>query len=217
MPDAVFQGDLLDVFVNRTNRFVYELYQADGTTPQALNASDVVRFKIWDDDNEDPPDLDIDSQTVTSQAFTASGAVLTSSGHGLNDGNAVRLTTSGTLPAGLSLLTTYYVVGADRTAGTFGLAATRGGSAITTTDAGSGTHTYTASSSVTINTVGSAGTTPAKVTIEVGQEDTADQTTRLAHYELAVVENATGKILPYLRGDQAANIVGSAGGAIGLD
>jgi len=53
----------------------------------------------------------------------------------------VQLTTTGTLPGGLALATTYYVqvVDADR----FQLALTAGGAAVDITDAGSGTHTIT--------------------------------------------------------------------------
>jgi hypothetical protein len=70
--------------------------------------------------------------------FTASGATLTANGHGLNDGESVTLKTTGTLPAGLSASTEYFVVNA--TTNTLQLSLTQGGSAITTTSAGSGTH-----------------------------------------------------------------------------
>lgn len=57
--------------------------------------------------------------------------------------SAVLLTTTGTLPAGFALSTTYWVVAS--TAGvSFALAATRGGSAITATTAGTGIHGLTA-------------------------------------------------------------------------
>lgn len=52
-------------------------------------------------------------------------------------GDAVRLTTSGTLPAGLSLATDYYILSGG------GLATTPTGSAVNITDTGSGTHTAT--------------------------------------------------------------------------
>ena len=57
-------------------------------------------------------------------------------GHGLYNGQLVTLTTTGTLPTGLSTNTLYYIVG--RTATTVAFALTPGGSAITYT--GSGTH-----------------------------------------------------------------------------
>lgn len=55
------------------------------------------------------------------------------------NGDTVYLTSTGTLPAGLSTATEYYVVGV--TASTLQLAATYGGAAINITDAGTGTHT----------------------------------------------------------------------------
>jgi hypothetical protein len=71
--------------------------------------------------------------------FTASGATITATGHDLINGQEVQLTTIGTLPTGLSLNTSYYIVGVS--GDTFGLSVTAGGSAITTTGSGSGTHT----------------------------------------------------------------------------
>ena len=57
----------------------------------------------------------------------------------LIDGTAVVLDSTGSLPTGLSVGTTYYVVSA--TSSTFSLAATVGGSAINTSGTQSGTHT----------------------------------------------------------------------------
>jgi hypothetical protein len=82
----------------------------------------------------------LDAQTSLSADFTASGADLTSVAHGLVDGDIVELTTTGTLPANLSTGTQYYVV--DSLDDVFGLSATEDGTAITTGDAGTGTHTF---------------------------------------------------------------------------
>ena len=71
--------------------------------------------------------------------FTASGAVLTATDHGLNDGEAVTLKTTGVLPGNLSNQREYFVVNASTN--TFGLALTKGGTAITTSSAGTGVHT----------------------------------------------------------------------------
>ena len=70
-------------------------------------------------------------------------AVLTVSAATLMPSNnsPVRLTTTGALPTGLSVATTYWVINASGT--TFNLAATKGGSAIATSSAGSGTHAVT--------------------------------------------------------------------------
>jgi len=60
-------------------------------------------------------------------------------GHGLRNGQLVTVATTNTLPAGLSVDTLYYV--RARTATSIELALTAGGSAITLSDAGTGTHT----------------------------------------------------------------------------
>jgi len=86
---------------------------------------------------------------VNSRTFTctaAGPAVLTvAAGWDIQDNTAVQLTTTGTLPAGLSLATTYYW---NRTAATTGnlstsLANADAGTYVTTSDTGTGTHTIT--------------------------------------------------------------------------
>lgn len=69
----------------------------------------------------------------------ASPSVLTWNNHGLSNDDPILLTTTGSLPTGLSTGTKYYVVNASTN--TFSLAATPGGTAINTSSAGSGTHT----------------------------------------------------------------------------
>jgi hypothetical protein len=73
--------------------------------------------------------------------FTANPStdVLTAAGHGLVDTTPVRFRSTGTLPAGLSEDTTYFV--RDATTDTFKVSATSGGAAVDVTDAGTGTHT----------------------------------------------------------------------------
>lgn len=78
------------------------------------------------------------SSTVTATATDP--GIVTYTSHGRSVGNAVRFTTTGTLPAGLSTATTYYIssiVDANR----FTVAASAGGTPIAFTDTGSGTHT----------------------------------------------------------------------------
>jgi len=80
------------------------------------------------------------SQTCT--ISVASPAVITYPNTGRNrpqNGCPVRLTTTGTLPTGLSTGVTYYVV--NSSGSTSNLALTPGGTPIATTGAGSGTHT----------------------------------------------------------------------------
>lgn len=65
--------------------------------------------------------------------FTAAVSdTITSNGHNLSDDDVVILTTSNTLPAGLSTGTPYYVI--NSTANTFELSATQGGGAVDITD-----------------------------------------------------------------------------------
>ena len=84
-----------------------------------------------------------------SGAFTADAStdVCTKSAHNLHNGDPVTVSSSGTLPGGLTAGVTYYVVSA--TADTFKLAATPGGSAQDISSAGTGTHTVTVADGTT--------------------------------------------------------------------
>ena len=84
---------------------------------------------------------------INSRTFTADVAdlVTLAAGWDIQDYTPVRLTTTGTLPAGLSLATTYYW---DRTSATTGelcasMADVDTGTQVNVTDTGSGTHTIT--------------------------------------------------------------------------
>lgn len=77
--------------------------------------------------------------TATVTITNASPGVVTWTGHALVAGDPVYLTTTGTLPTGLSVRTLYYVVNVS--GDTFQLEATVGGGAINTSSDGSGTHT----------------------------------------------------------------------------
>lgn len=80
--------------------------------------------------------------TTTCTISNANPGVITVTAETLpKNGSPVRFTTTGTLPTGLNLLTTYWVVGASGS--TYNVAATKGGAAIATSSAGSGTHTVT--------------------------------------------------------------------------
>lgn len=80
-------------------------------------------------------------KTATVTISIASPGVVTWTGHTLQNGDQVVLTTSGALPTGLAAGTTYYVV--NQATNTFQLSATAGGSAINTSGTQSGTHTAT--------------------------------------------------------------------------
>ncbi len=79
----------------------------------------------------------------SSATFTAAvTGIITSNAHGLSNDDPVQFTTTTTLPAGLSLLTIYYVQ--NVTTNTFQVSETTGnGSIIDITDTGTGTHTWT--------------------------------------------------------------------------
>lgn len=84
--------------------------------------------------------------TPSAGAFTAADTdICTKSAHGMKTGLKVQVSTTTTLPAGLSAATDYYVI--YLSASTFSLAASlsdaNAGTAIDITDAGTGTHTIT--------------------------------------------------------------------------
>jgi len=77
------------------------------------------------------------------QTFTATGAdpaVFSLTDHGLYEGDKLRFETSDTLPAGLSLLSDYYVVYNGITTDTFQVSSSKSGTPVATTDTGTGTH-----------------------------------------------------------------------------
>ncbi len=71
----------------------------------------------------------------------ASPGVFTLADHELSIGDTVWLETTGALPTGLSVDTTYYVVMNGFTASTFQLSESKGGTAIDTSGSQSGAHT----------------------------------------------------------------------------
>jgi len=72
--------------------------------------------------------------------FTISGATLTSSSHGLINGQTVKLIAATTMPTGLATATLYYVV--EKAANTFKVSTSNGGTAVTSSDSGTGTLTW---------------------------------------------------------------------------
>ncbi len=78
------------------------------------------------------------SQTFTVVGGGSPNVLATSTNHYYWNTQTVRLTTTGTLPTGLAINTTYYII--SRTDTTFKLSATRNGAEITITGSGIGTH-----------------------------------------------------------------------------
>lgn len=85
-----------------------------------------------------------DCLTQANVTIGASDGVITLNNHGFVAGAPVSFSSTGALPTGLTAGTTYYVVSTGLTQNAFRVAATPGGSAITTTAAGTGTHTVSA-------------------------------------------------------------------------
>ncbi|MFK0330716.1 tail fiber protein [Rhizobium sp. NPDC090275] len=92
----------------------------------------------------------VTNQGFSAQTFTvsiAAPAVITRAGHGFVGGERLRLSTTGALPTGLNTTSDFFVIYVD--ANTFRLASTQAnqqlGTAVTTTGAQSGTHSYTRS------------------------------------------------------------------------
>ena len=85
--------------------------------------------------------LELATKSATVTISNGSPAVVSWTGHGLPVGQSVMFTTSGALPAPLSVDIPYYLIAAGYGANAFEVSATPGGAAINTTTAGSGAHT----------------------------------------------------------------------------
>lgn len=100
--------------------------------------------RLWKMSNTDFTWVPVSKVLALTSISNASPAVFTKNGHGMAIGDAIQLTTTGALPTGLSTGTVYYIISAGFTANAFEVSATLGGSAINTSSAGSGTHSFTA-------------------------------------------------------------------------
>lgn len=78
----------------------------------------------------------------------ASPGVFTKTEHGLQAGDTVTFSTTGSLPTGLTAGTTYFVISTGLTANAFRVSATLNGSAINTSGTQSGIHSLTVTSSI---------------------------------------------------------------------
>lgn len=87
----------------------------------------------------------------TATMTIASPCVVSLASHGLTANDTIRFTTTGALPTGLTVGTTYYVLSTGLTSGTFQLSLTAGGTAITTTGTQSGVHTLYRTTPYAIN------------------------------------------------------------------
>ena len=86
----------------------------------------------------------IKSTDIASVRNTGGDLEIRSTGHGLDIGDVIRFTTTGTLPTGLALSTDYYVVAVPIN-NSFYVSATESGTPIVYTDGGTGTHSWQSS------------------------------------------------------------------------
>ena len=148
---------------------------ADVTIASPLPYTDVDWDKVTDSTVKVKNALD-PQIIITCTVATASNTI-TALGHRLDDDDTVEFKTSNTLPAGLSLNTTYYVIGSNIDAGTFKVSTSSGGSAVNITSNGTGTHKVQASSRFFGSKVIISGLdTDGSFAPRVGQTFTADGT-----------------------------------------
>jgi len=120
-----------------TNNLADALQGADNETPSGAN-----RFLTEARVRGERGAISIPGGTnlsIPAANVNAATDVITYAAHGMSDGFAVSFTTSGVIPSGLLVGTTYYVV--SSTLNTFKVALTFGGAAIDIISSGSGTHT----------------------------------------------------------------------------
>jgi hypothetical protein len=132
--------------------------------------------------------LDIQPTVSAAAANWNTGShAVSATAHGLYNQTPGQLTTTGTLPSGLSLATTYYIIWLD--VNTFALATTNGNAQsqirIAFTTQGTGTHTFTPSSAATLG-LSSTGKEMVRVTngqVFIGGSTAVTQPSELIHAE----------------------------------
>lgn len=149
---------------------------AQGEISVKSTAGDACQVSAWLEHGGSKIAVGSNGGTVFTAATTDT---ITSIAHGLSNGDVLLLTTSGTLPAGLSTVTPYYVINAA--ANTFQLSATEGGAAVDITDTGTGVHKWhNPTATVTVREHGSG---PDLFSIEMDAADLVQTTggTLLSH------------------------------------
>jgi hypothetical protein len=101
--------------------------------------------RLWKLNNSDFTWIPVSRVVALTSISNASPAVFALTAHGRQVGDAIVLSTTGALPAGLTVGTVYYIIAAGFSANAFEVALTPGGAAINTSSAGSGTHSFTGS------------------------------------------------------------------------
>lgn len=130
------------ILLNDWSRGIQQTYLGDLKNVQGIDVFSVPGVALA---NQKMDTMGVDSSSYTGRTFTADDTTdrITVSLAVFTDGQAVTLTTTGTLPAGLSTGTTYYIIAVSdavyKLAST--LANALAGTAVDITDTGSGTHT----------------------------------------------------------------------------
>jgi len=121
----------------RAGAFAYEAAATafDVAIPDEMLPSQALRDRVYNMDYLTFYGPAAEGITVTGRS---TNTLTLATGHGLYNGQLVTLTTTTTLPAGLTANTLYYIVSRTATAVSFAL--TPGGSTVTISDAGTGTH-----------------------------------------------------------------------------
>jgi hypothetical protein len=122
-------------------------------------------YEVLDADT-DTEEVTIDLPYVASTVTISIAApgVVTWAGHGLSVNDTIRFTTTGALPTGLAINTTYYVK-TVLSANTFTVSASAGGAAVTTSGTQSGTQTALVWYGVPVVAVANTVVTLASVTV----------------------------------------------------
>ncbi len=120
-------------------RGMFYARNSDGTIT-AIAATSTRLFRL---NNTDLTWVPVSKVLALTSISNATPAVFSLNSHGLAVGDAFVLSTSGSLPTGLTVGTVYYVISAGFGANSFQASATLGGSAVNTSSAGSGTHSFT--------------------------------------------------------------------------
>lgn len=120
-------------------RGFFRAHTADGSI--AIFAATSTR--LWRLNNTTFTWVPVSKALALTSISNASPAVFTLNNHGLSVGDAIVLSTDGSLPTGLTVGTVYYVISAGFGANAFEVSTSAGGSAVNTSSAGSGTHSFT--------------------------------------------------------------------------
>jgi hypothetical protein len=146
LTNAVAQGS--DLFITWTG----------GTAPTGF-------YEVLDADTAtDEVTIDLPYIEATVTISIAAPGVVTWTGHGLSVNDTIRFTTTGALPTGLAINTTYYVKEV-LTTNTFTVSASAGGAAITTSGTQSGTQTALVWYGVAVVAVANTAVTLASVVV----------------------------------------------------